>query len=162
MTRQEIAKQMFVALVLTSMALLALGWPLLAFGQDAETAISAGTHEFVSTLTSYEVYLVAFVCVAGMTFTKKAVKAFGKDRGSALLKSPWIGILLASGNIPMGALFGVVPQFLPGDTLVERLMVGAVAGFMSNTIYGIVKRFLPDTMESGEEVQGIIQRKRKE
>jgi hypothetical protein len=119
---------------------------------------SAGTEEFIDVFTSYEVYLIAIACVAGMTFTKKAVKIFGKETGSKLLKSPWVGLLLSVGNIPMGAMFGFVPGFLHGSSVVENVTIGAVAGFMSNTIYSFLKRFLPDTMES-HAAKGIIQRK---
>lgn len=134
--------------------------PASALDPVAVTASTpGGVNEFMKVFTSYQVYLVACVCVAGMTFTKKAVKAFGKEKGSRLLQSPWIGILLTSGNIPMGALFGLVPGFLPGGSFVERIMIGAVAGFMSNTIYGVVKRFIPDTMEATDTVKGIAQRK---
>lgn len=117
------------------------------------SAMSGGADQFVRTFLSYEVYLAAIVCVAGMTVSKKATRILGKDKGATFLKHPAVKLLLSIGNVPMGALFGLVPNFLPGDSIPERMMVGAVAGFMSNTIYGVVKRFFPAVMESSDAVR---------
>ncbi len=109
-------------------------------------APGSAEHQLMTVFTSYSVYLTSLVIVAIMTTLRKAVRIYrGREPGE---RNPWLEIAIQVGNVPLGILFGLAPGFLPGDSYCERTMVGAVAGFMSSTIYSVAKRFLPSLMES--------------
>lgn len=111
-------------------------------------AVPAGAEQFVDVFNSYEVYLTAMVCVAGMAVTKHVLRAI---KGEDFMHHPVAGLVMSVGNVPMGSLFGLIPDFLPGGSVAERMMVGAVAGFLANTLYGVIKRFTPNLVASDAE-----------
>ena len=113
------------------------------------TTAPAGTpeHDLVAAFQNYPVYLTAIVIVAIMTTAKKAARILS-GKSVEEIRNPWIEVAIQIGNVPLGVAFGLIPGFLPGQNCFERMMIGAVAGFMSNTLYSIAKRFLPGLMES--------------
>ncbi len=113
------------------------------------TTTTPGTpeHDLVAAFQNYPVYLTAIVIVAIMTTVKKAARILS-GKSVQEIRNPWIEVAIQIGNVPLGVVFGLIPGFLPGDNCFERMMIGGVAGFMSNTLYSIAKRFMPGLMES--------------
>jgi hypothetical protein len=93
------------------------------------------------------------VIVAVLTSIKKLGVALGKEAGKVFLSKPWVKVFLTVGNVPLGALIGLVPGWLPGDNWCERVLLGVVVGFLSQTIYASLKPLLPGLLETGESTR---------
>ena len=97
---------------------------------------------------SWEVWLSAITIVAVLTTLKRTAQTLGRD-AKTLLGHPATKIALTSGNLILGMLFGLVPGFLPGEGI-ERVLVGIVVGFMSQTIYTAAKPMIPGMLGAKE------------
>jgi cytochrome c biogenesis protein CcdA len=117
---------------------------------------SAGTQTFFTVVTSYEVYIAAVAIVAITTATKRFWKCLENRKGQ-LVESPWFLLIFDFQNVGLGALIGLT-AFLPGHSVFERVLVGVVTGFLSDKLYDVIKRFLPDTMMANKGAKGILQR----
>lgn len=54
--------------------------------------------------------------------------------------SRWFKISLTILPLIFGSLLGLIPNFLYGNSIWERVLVGFIAGSFSETIYRIVKK----------------------
>ncbi len=54
--------------------------------------------------------------------------------------SRWFKISLTILPLIFGSLLGLIPNFLYGNSIWERMLVGFIAGSFSGTIYGVVKK----------------------
>lgn len=71
------------------------------------------------------------------------VRRFVKTAKPALLDARWFKAILTVANPVLGFCISLVPDFLYGGRLVERIFVGVCAGFLSHFIYSLfVKRLL--------------------
>ena len=100
--------------------------------------------------TSWEVLVSAVAIVAVLTSGKKLGVALGKEASKAFLDRPWVKVFLTVGNVPLGAAVGLIPGWLPGDNVGERVLLGIVVGFLSQTLYAALKPMLPGLLESGD------------
>ena len=96
-------------------------------------------HQILSAFQSYPVYLTALGIVAVMTVAKRAATTVH----GGCLDNDLVKLAMTVGNVALGALVGLVPGFLPGSLMVERVLVGIVAGFMSESFYAVLKRLVP-------------------
>jgi len=67
-----------------------------------------------------------------------------------LLGRRWFKVVLTLANPALGLLISLVPAFLYGNRLVERMFVGLCAGFLSHFVYSLVLKRLLHSSE-GED-----------
>jgi len=89
--------------------------------------------------------LLALVVVAILTVLKQVLAVW---LGSKALDSKLAQVLLPVAPLVLGGGLALVPEFFIGYSVGARAMIGIVAGFMSPTIYNLVKRRFPGLLAS--------------
>jgi hypothetical protein len=89
-------------------------------------------------LFSWQLLAASVAIYAIITAIKKIGKLY------ILTTNKLYQLILTLSNIILGFIVAIPPGFLPGDNYFERLVLGIVAGFLSNYTYQFVKRFLKE------------------
>ena len=97
-----------------------------------------------------DLFIIAAATVALVTTAKHAAQRL---HGEACLEGAWTQFALEFGPLLVGALLGVLPGLLDDYPFALRAVFGLVAGFMSPTLYGYVKRRWPNLMLSKDAEQ---------
>jgi len=101
-------------------------------------------------LVAGDVVLIAMVVVALITTAKHVLILVRPDALDG-----WVGqALLEVSPLALGALIGIVPGMFEGQSIGVQAALGLVAGFMSPTIYGALKRRFPAVMLPSQERAG--------
>ena len=88
------------------------------------------------TLSDYLVaYQVGLTLLGAYALTDAAKRVLG-----ARAELPWVSRLLPLVPVAVGLLAALVPGWLPGDGLGERLMGGGLVGAVAPLVHGVVKR----------------------
>jgi len=89
--------------------------------------------------TSWQFYVGAMAVVAGVSTLKLSIP-------TELLKTRRMKALLQLTTIVLGGLLGLIPSFFPGE-LLDRVLIGVVAGFSSEWVYRLVKKRMGAVVE---------------
>ncbi len=88
---------------------------------------------------TWQFILAAILINAMLIYVRRFVRAARPE----MLDARWFKATLTVANPVLGFLVALVPGFLYGGRLVERIFVGVCAGFLSHFIYSLfVKRLL--------------------
>jgi hypothetical protein len=90
--------------------------------------------------------LVAVAVVALLTTLKQALRAAA---GMQALDGRLAQVAMKVAPTLLGALLGLAPGLFDEYASVPRLLLGAVSGFASPQIYGLLKQRLPGLLASG-------------
>lgn len=94
--------------------------------------------------------LVALGVVALLTAVKQAIRAW---KGAAALDRGGLQALLKLAPVVLGAVLAVlVPGLFESYHAGARALLGAVSGFASPTVYGLLKQRLAGVLVSGTHV----------
>lgn len=98
----------------------------------------------LNTLFSWEI-LATSICIYSIIFCIKKIILTSSPSLDSNKDFKMIIIFL---NTFLGIIFALVPDFLPGKSIQERMIAGIVCGFMSNYTYYIIQYFI-NTLKRG-------------
>ena len=97
--------------------------------------------EVLKRFVSWEL-LVTAIAIAGLFTT---VKLMFKRAQVGLWEKPWFqGFVMTPMNLVLGSVAACIPDWFPGDTYFERLVVGLAVGFLSLFLYTMFKKRVGD------------------
>lgn len=100
----------------------------------------------VQIVTSWQTYVAACAVVAVVQVVKQIVVVAYRGKAPGMVTK----LAVQASSLVVGALIGLIPGFLAGATTGERVLVGVVAGLLSDYLYRVLRRRLPALSAAGK------------